>query len=40
MNKLVFGNIEVSKKEFYGDKKGRKSSVADIGRKLKEIMKQ
>ena len=40
MNKLVFGNIEVSKKEFYGDKKGIKLSVADVGRKLKEIMKQ
>ena len=32
MNKLVFGNIEVSKKEFDGGKKGIKLSNVDVGK--------
>ena len=32
MNKLVFNDIEVSKKEFYGSKKGLKLSSVDVGK--------
>ena len=32
MNKLVFNDIEASKKEFYGGKKGIKLSSVDVGK--------
>ena len=45
MNKLIFGDIEVSKKEFYESKKAVNLSSVDANKiveviKLKEIMKQ
>ena len=35
MNQLVFGDIEVSKKQFFESKKGIKLSDADVGKIIK-----